>query len=181
MLKHKVNYQRNQLPAFLQKLKSLVQEQEHEVEKSVIDRGKFELRSQYLSFRVPETKWFAMTTSQKEQHLKKFAEASLFDVPQGGDCTSDGCGNSASICFGRDMSLSSSSLSIDIDTFVNKVRVPQNCLEGIWNKVVELLKMEDAIVSAPGVSGAKFVMSYNPSKPHLVTPKKGGTFACDAE
>ena len=78
------------------------------------------------------------------------------------------------------MSLSSSSLSIDIDTFVNKVHVPQNCLEGIWNKAVEILKMEDAIVSAPGVSGAKFVMSYNHFKPHLVTPKKGGTFACDA-
>lgn len=89
--------------------------------------------------------------------------------------------NSACICFGRDMSISSS-LSVHINTFADAVRVPRNCLEGIWNKAAELLKTDDAIVPAPGVGAdAKFVLSYQSNKPHLVIPKKGGNFACDSE
>ncbi len=180
MLKHKVNYQRSELPEFLQKLRGLALDQEREVEKSVIGRGKYELRSQYLSFHVPETKWFTMTTLQREQHLKRFAGASLSDVSQGEDAGESGS-NSASICLGRDTSLSSS-LSVPISTFANAVRVPRNCLEGIWNKAAELLKTNDAIVPAPGVGAdAKFVLSYRGNKPHLVIPKKGGSFACDSD
>jgi len=55
MLKHKVNYKRSELPEFLQKLEELVHEQEREVEKAVIGRGKYELRSHYQSWRISET------------------------------------------------------------------------------------------------------------------------------
>ena len=61
---------------FLQMLNNLICEQECEVERAVIGRGKYELRPQYQSFHVPETKWFAMSTMQREQHLKKFADVS---------------------------------------------------------------------------------------------------------
>ncbi len=80
MLKHKVSYQRSELQEFLQKFRRLALDQEREVEKSVFGRGKYELRSQYLS---PETMWFTMTTLEREQHLKSFAGASLSDVSQG--------------------------------------------------------------------------------------------------
>lgn len=40
-----------------------MQEQEREVEEAVIGHGKYELRSQYQSWHVPE-KWFVMTTAQ---------------------------------------------------------------------------------------------------------------------
>ena len=60
------------------------------------------------------------------------------------------------------------------------MRVPLNCLEGIWSKAAERLSTPDAIVPAPGVGiGAKFVLSYSGKRPHLVMPKKSGCFACD--
>ena len=38
-------------------------------------------------------------------------------------------------------------------------RIPLNCLQGIWNKAAELLKTDNAIVTAPGSdNGAKFVL-----------------------
>ena len=52
MLKHKVNYRRSEPPDSLQKLGELIHDQATAVEKSLIDRGKYELRSQYHSFRV---------------------------------------------------------------------------------------------------------------------------------
>lgn len=69
-----------------------------------------------------------------------------------------------------------------IDSFVDSVRVPLNSLEGIWKKASELLKTENAIVPAPVVgTNAKFVLSYRGNRPHLVVPKKGGSFVCDSD
>ena len=174
MLKHKVDYKRSELPEFLHKFKELIQEQEREVEKAVIGRGKFELRTQYRSWYVPESKWFTMTTSQREQHLRKFSEASLSDVSQSDNSAKDGTPH---ISVGRD----SSTLSVRIEVFANAVRVPINSLEGIWNKASELLKTENAIVPAPGNPNAKLVLSYKGPRPHLVTQKKDGNFVCDSD
>ena len=121
---------------------------------------------------------FAMSTIQREQHLKKFACASVTEVSSPGDVNTTGM---SSECLGRDLTLASS-LSVDVNTVACHVRVPLNCLEGIWRKAAELLKTEGAIVSAPGVgSGAKFVQSYSGQRPHLVTQKRGKSFACDQD
>ena len=174
MLKHKVNYKQNELPEFLEKYKELVHEQEQEVNKALLGRGKYELRNQYQSWHIPESKWFSMTTSQREQHIHKFSVASVMDISQ---CE----GDAHSICIGQDQSLSSS-LSVDFSALTDCTRVPLNCLQGIWNKAAELLKTDNAIVAAPGSdNGAKFVLSYRGSKPHLVTPKKTEVFACDSD
>ena len=177
MLKNEVNYKRSDMLNFLQKLSNLMCEQEHEVERAVIGCGKYELRPQYQSFHIPESKWFAMSTMQREQHLKKFACASVSDISSTSDLTT----NVPSETLGRDLTLASS-LSVDVNTVAVAVRIPLNCLEGIWSKAAELLKTEGAIVSAPGVgSGAKFVLSYSGQRPHLVMPKKGNAFACDQD
>ena len=174
MLKHKVNYKQNKLPEFLEKYKELVCEQEQEVNKALLGRGKYKLCNEYQSWHVPESKWFPMTTSQREQHIQKFSVASIMDTFQSE-------GNAHSICVGRDQSLLSS-LSVDFRSLTDCTRVPLNCLQGIWNKAAELLKTDNAIVAAPGNdNGAKFVLGYRGSKPHLVTPKKTGMFACDLE
>lgn len=138
LLKHKVDYKRNELPVFLDKLQELIKEQEREFEKAIIGRGKYELRTQYRSWHIPESKWFAMNSKQREMHLKKFAGASLNDIPE---CD-------AGIHIGRDASISST-LSVQLDTFADQVRVPRNCLEGIWNKAAEIPEASDSIVKAP--------------------------------
>lgn len=177
MLKHKVDYKRSQLPEFLQKFQDLVKEQEREVEKSLIGRGKFELRKQYQSWYVPETKWFTMTTAQRENHIKRFSDASLSDVTGDGNTEDD----IPHISLGRGPSVSST-LSVKFETFADDVRIPSNSLEGIWKKASELLNTDNAIVPAPGGGvNAKLVLSYRGTRPHLVAPKKGGGFVCDSD
>lgn len=171
LLKHKVNYKRSELPEFLDKLRQLIQDQQSEVEKAVIGRGKYELRSHYRSWYIPESKWFSMSQSQRTTHLNKFAGASLIDIAES---------EVNEIRIGRDVTISST-LSVQLDTFASEVRVPRTCLEGIWNKAAELLKTKDAIAQAPGVVDGYFVLSYSGRRPHLVVQKKGGTFACDSD
>ena len=58
---------------FISKLKELVDEQYHEVERAIIGRGKYELlRPGYKSWEVAKSKWFKMSSQQREQHLKRF-------------------------------------------------------------------------------------------------------------
>jgi hypothetical protein len=84
---------------------------------------------------MPETKWFAMSTIQREHHLKIFACASVTEVSSPGDLTT----NVSAACLGRDLTLASS-LTVDVNTVAGYGRVPLNSLEGIWSKAAELLK-----------------------------------------
>ena len=175
VLKKNVNYEKNELPEFLKKLKELVNEQDREVERSLIGRGKYVLRPHYRSWQIEESKWFAMSTKQREQQLKKFTNASLVDV------SLENSDADPPITIGRNCG-AVSGLSVCVDDFAEAVRVPRNCLDGIWHKALELIKTNGAIVSAPGFEGnAKYVLSYHGKKPHLVLPKKNGAFSCDGE
>ena len=178
MLKSQTNYTRTEMFKFLDKLKQLIYEQDHDIERAIIGWGKYELRPQYMSLHVPEVKWFVMSIPQREQHLRKLSNVSVSNVSPG-DLSGGTLSDSA--CLGRVLS-PVSTLSVSVHDVADAVRIPLSCLEGIWNKAAELLKAEEAIVSAPGVrDGAKFVLSYSGRKPHLVAPKKGGAFACDGE
>lgn len=177
VLKKKVNYKRNELPEFVRQLRELVDEQDREVERALIGRGKYELRSQYQSWQLAESKWFNMSTEQRGKHLNKFANATLQDIASA--CSDADTSLTSSLVYGREID---GSLSLSVEDFSASVRVPKNCLEGIWCKAAELLKSNGAIVPAPGgAAGAKSVLSYGGKKPHLVVPKKGGAFSCDED
>ena len=78
LLKNKVEYRRNELPMFLDKLKEAIDEQERELERAVISRGKYRFLSDYHYLVKQETDWFLrMTASQREAHLKKVSKAAL--------------------------------------------------------------------------------------------------------
>ena len=147
-------------------------DQFREVEMAIIGRGKYDIRAQYQSWKIAESKWFTMSTQQREQHLKKFSNAAVDDI------CSDSSSISPPLVFGSDVSMASS-LSVTVDQFSHLVRAPRTCLEGIWRKATELIKTDGAIVAAPGVQHAKLVLSSRGNKPHLVTIKRGGVFSCD--
>ena len=130
VLKAGVQYKKSELPAFIQKLQKLVvDEQEREFERAIIDRGKYRLQAQFSHLQVPELKWFSqMSEQQRASHLKKVVETDLTKSPP--DCDmQDGAGNQL--------------LSIDVhDTGLS---VPQGIVDGIWKKASELL-------STPGPS-----------------------------
>jgi len=52
----------------------------------------------------------------------------------------------------------------------------------VWKRVDELLKTDAVVVTAHGIGKkAKYVLSFSGQKPHLVIPKKGGSYACDQD
>ena len=58
ILKNKVDYKQNQLLEFVEKLKQVIDDQEKEVEKAVIQRGKYRFKSEYKYLEVPESQWY---------------------------------------------------------------------------------------------------------------------------
>ena len=74
MLKRKVDYKRNELPQFLHHLKACIDEQEQEIQKAVINRGKYALQPKYKRFKKAEEEWFLnMSETDRARHLQRFA------------------------------------------------------------------------------------------------------------
>ena len=79
MLKRKVDYKRNDLPVFLEKVKQLIQEQD-EIEKAVISRGKYAVHPEFKKLVKTEGEWFTkMKESERVGHLQRFA---TFKLPE---------------------------------------------------------------------------------------------------
>ncbi len=77
VIKTKVSYKKSDLPHFLDQMKELIDEQEREVERAVLRRGKYELRSEYQHLAVVESRWFRMTEQQRKQHLQRISLANV--------------------------------------------------------------------------------------------------------
>ena len=71
-------------------------------------------------------------------------------------------------------------LSVAISNFSASVITPLEVLKAIWRKAYELLHEPNSISHAPGQGdNARMVKSYSGSRPHLVSRKKSGQYACD--
>ena len=72
VLKSKVNYKKSELPLFIDKLKEAIKEQDEEVERAVLGRGKYQFCSSYKHLECDEQEWFLrMSVEQRKVHLKK--------------------------------------------------------------------------------------------------------------
>ena len=72
------------------------------------------------------------------------------------------------------------SLSVDLMCLAPYVGLPVVALEAMCAKAKELTETEGAITLAPGqCPTARMVLSHTGKRPHLVTPKRKGGFACD--
>ena len=78
LLKKKVDYKRNELPRFLHHLKALIDEQEQEIQKSVVNRAKYVLIPEYKKFQKSENDWFMkMSETDRARHLQRFVSFKL--------------------------------------------------------------------------------------------------------
>ena len=83
MLKMKVDYKRNDLPVFLDKVKELIQEQDEEIKKAVIGRGKYVVNSEFKKFVKTEEEWFVkMKDAERVRHLQRFSSFKLPETSQ---------------------------------------------------------------------------------------------------
>ena len=168
LIKSGVNYQKSQLPQFIDKLHAMIKEQEREFERAIIDRGKLKLNPQYHHLSIPEFKWYSqMSEQQKASHLKKVSQTpvtSLLTVEDLPDETA----------------LDIIGLSVDFESSSADLPISSGVFEGIWKKASELLMSEGGIATAPGLaSQARTVISKTRPGFHTVVPGKGGRFACD--
>ncbi len=174
IIKSHVSFKQSQLMELAEKLKEAIDEQEREIERAVIGRGKLRFKEEYRHLQVPETKWFTMKPEQRQAHLKKVATTPVTSTSDG--LTSAGIGSS------QTKVVSPLSLSIDVQSVSEAVTIPLPCLQGVWKKATELLNTPNAITLAPGhPEEARMVMSRSGQRPHLVLPCKGSRFKCDSD
>ena len=184
VIKSKVNYQKNELNKFIDKMRCLELDQQKEVERSVCGRGKYKFRPQYRFLEVEEQKWFSMTPEARRKHMAKVnslsvtPDSTIDEVCHHLPASSDGeTPKDRDYCYGTHVSL-----SVELPTFADCVMTPNPVLEGIWKKAEETVGDPQKIVPAPGCSAlARMVESKTAKRPHLVTPGKGGRFSCDSE
>ena len=138
VLKRKVDYKKNELPEFLKQLKNVIDEQQHELERAIINKGKYRLIVEFRKLEIREDHWFLkMSKSQREAHVKKIlslqvgrkvAAPSLSIAFSSYDQTSKPC------CSRQLFTESKSSagvLSIDVQCFSNSVLIPSSVLDAI--------------------------------------------------
>ena len=78
VLKRKVDYKRSELSTFLHEVKELIKEQDSEIEKAVIDRGKYKISPEFKKFSKTEEEWFTkMKEGDRVRHLQRFASFKL--------------------------------------------------------------------------------------------------------
>lgn len=76
--------------------------------------------------------------------------------------------------------LSERMLSIDVGQFCDSVLIPHLVLDAIWKKGNELLKDSNPICTVPGGNSKdRMVKSSSGPRPHIVTAKKTGQYACN--
>ena len=74
LLKNQVEYKKNDVPAFLDKLQAAISEQQREVERAIVNTGKYRFREKYKHLVKSEEEWFLkMTLSQRQTYAKKIA------------------------------------------------------------------------------------------------------------
>ena len=125
---------------------------------------------------MAEEKWFNMTPETRRKHIAMVHQTVVIAASSLGTATPGETtllpSSSTSFC-------SNPTLSVELKSFASVVKNPQPVLEGIWRKASELISAPHKIASAPGCSFlARMVESKSDKRPHLVTPGKGGKFAC---
>ena len=142
MLKRKVEYKKNKLLIFMNHLKQLVDEQEREVQRAVIGRGKYQFMEEYKCLEIKEADWFRMTREQRTKYMHKVSTIQLAftgEIPGDKEQLSVTSNSSATIA----------QLPVQSEDFHSGLKIPLAAIQGIWRKA-ELLSDPNAISPAPG-------------------------------
>ena len=78
LLKNQVEYKKSDVPVFLEKLRDAIDEQQREVERAIVNTGKYTFCEKYSHLVKSEDDWFLkMTLTQRQNHIKKVANLSV--------------------------------------------------------------------------------------------------------
>ena len=166
ILKQKVEYERSELPVFIQKLKELVSHQKKEFERAVINQGNFRLRDRYKFMIIPQERWYKMSEDARKAQLQKFQQMSVIE-----DVLQEPCTSTSTVL---------PTLSVDYISVASNCTLPKSLIQNIWDKVSRLVNTKEAMAPAPGhPAEARTVESTSKTGFHLVIPGPSGKFTCD--
>ena len=78
LLKIQVQHKKSDVPLFLEKLKAAIDEQQREVERAIIDKGKYKFKEAFENLVKSENEWFLkMSTIQKQNHINRVGKVLL--------------------------------------------------------------------------------------------------------
>ena len=77
VLKEEVSYKSPQLPDFIQKMKSVFEQQKSEIKRAVVNTGEYRLRAEYRHLSVESSKWFILSREQRKRKIERFVRAPL--------------------------------------------------------------------------------------------------------
>ena len=160
MLKMKVDYKRNDLPVFLEKVKELIQEQDEEINKAVVGRGKYVVNSEFKKFVKTENEWFVkMKEAERVRHLQRF---SSFKLPETSQVSLSLCGSTANTTLrsNTDGPSSSSNFTPSLQSFSSVTRSQ--------NKPSQFYSSSEAFPHTLGDSDSSSVSGEDETQP----PKK---------
>ena len=100
-------------------MQDLVDEQQREMERAVISRGKYAFQQEYKYLEIPESSLFRMSSEQRNRHLQKVASTRL------GNSQGSLCGTSMS-----SVRADSDALCVGFDDIPRNLSVPLASLEG---------------------------------------------------
>ena len=179
MLHVKVQYKKSQWHDFNESMKELIKETYNLVELAVIDIGDFKFKSRYHHLVVPQSRWFEMTSQQRQHHLSKVSSTPVSSTPV------NECGNSIddSAVPLNDLQ---GNMSLSLSVEEAKIQsLPRAVLDGIWGKAKQLINTSGQIVEGPCSSSFStkcyIVASKTSDRSHIVQHNnKSGQFCCDS-
>jgi hypothetical protein len=193
LVKNRMDYKKHELPEFLDKLKSVIDDQEKEMEKAIIGRGKYELCEQFKRLEKAEDEWFMrMTPAQRQAHLKRLSSLTVVSKVKAPRLSSlsKSVDQSDKPCCSRQLFQPSPSqqnkvqerrnLSVSVGEFSEFVIIPAAVLDAIWSKASDILSDSKAMCTVPGGQPKdRIVKSSSSVTPHVVSAKKSGQYSCD--
>ena len=141
-----------ELPDFINKIRGLLEEQRHEVERALISTGEYRLRDEYRYLQVESSSWFKISLDQRQRKISRFMKAPV--------------------------EVSSNRISLT-ENPINTLNLPENIRDSMWEKAQDLARDETSIVKAPGSENGWMIKSYSNKQPHYVRLSNSGGISCD--
>jgi hypothetical protein len=173
VVKKWVGFTKSSWPAFVNKLKELVEGQFSDLYKAVYRSGDFNLDPGLSAFYVDQVKWHHMTPQQRVAHVSNTATAversGQKDALQSIDPSLPGCSSQSA----ERHRISIQACSVTLPNVV------QDTIVGIWTKAERLLRETGLVLPSPGSKTAYIVASEGSKKPHFVQLYSSGKVASD--
>ena len=140
-----MDYKCSELVKFIDKLRELADDQQREVDKSLVGCGKYFLHSYYSHLEIPQAKLFSMTKEQRRRQVKNLNDMRLSSLNTGGSSSLPTSSASVSEPLTNIPSTAPSVLSVKLSAVANNLGLLNAAIGGIAKKLVKFLTPKEQL------------------------------------